>query len=46
MIKACAGAVSIALLMLSIEWLSLLVLGIWVAAIGLWLIVEIGKHGY
>lgn len=46
MIKATAGAISLALLMLSIEWLSLLILGIWVAAIALWLIVEIGKHGY
>ena len=41
-----AIAISVALLMLSIEWLSFLVLGIWVAAIALWLIIEIGKHGY
>lgn len=45
MIKG-AVAISIALLTLCIEWLSLLVLGIWVIAIALWLIVEIGKHGY
>lgn len=46
MVKATAGAVSIVLLLLGVEWLSLLILGIWVAAVALWLIVEIGKHGY
>lgn len=40
------AAISVPLLLLSVEWLSLLVLGLWAAGIGLWLIVQIGEHGY
>ena len=40
------AAISVPLLLLSVEWLSLLVLGLWATGIGLWLIVQIGEHGY
>ena len=44
MIKVLA-AISVPLLLLSVEWLSLLVLGLWTAGIALWLIKEMGDHG-
>lgn len=41
---AIAIITSIVLMMLGIEWLSLLVLGLWVSGLALWLIVQMGEH--
>lgn len=42
---AIAIIASIVLLMLGVEWLSLLVLGLWAMGVVLWLIVQMGEHG-
>ena len=42
---ALAIIASIALLMLGIEWLSLMILALWVFGIAGWLINEAGNHG-
>jgi len=41
---AVAIIMSIVAMMLGIEWLSLLVLGLWAMGIALWLIVQMGEH--
>lgn len=37
-------AMTIVLMALGIEWLSLLILGLWTGAAALWLIVKMGEH--
>lgn len=37
--------ISVVLLMLGIEWLSVLVLACWVCGAALWLVYQAGQHG-
>jgi hypothetical protein len=39
-------AISIVLLALSVEWLSLLVLGMWTMGAAVWLVKQAGDRGY
>ena len=41
-----AIVISVVLLLLSVEWLSLLVLGLWTTGAALWLVKQAGDRGY